>query len=40
MKTIEQLASILKLANIRDNYQSISEAMDNNSGYEDFLKLV
>lgn len=30
MKTIEQLASILKLANIRDNYQSIiSEAMDN-----------
>lgn len=41
MKTIEQLASKLKLANIRDNYQSIiSEAMDNNSSYEDFLKLV
>ena len=41
MKTIEQLASILKLANIRDNYQSIiSEAMDNNASYEDFLKLV
>ena len=41
MKTIEQLASKLKLANIRDNYQSIiSEAMDNNASYEDFLKLV
>ena len=41
MKTIEQLASILKLANIRDNFKSIiSEAMDNNASYEDFLKLV
>lgn len=41
MNEIENLAFKLKLSHIRNNYQaSISEAMDKNASYEDFLKII
>lgn len=41
MKTIEKMAQRLKLSYIKNAYQeAISEAMDKNLSYEDFLKLI
>ena len=41
MNDIEKLAFKLKLSNTKANYKLlISEAMDRQSSYEDFLKLV
>ena len=41
MNEIEKMAHILKLSYIRSSYkESISQAMDKQSSYEDFLKLI
>ncbi len=41
MNEIEQLAHKLKLSHIKNDYKiSISEAMDKNASYEDFLKII
>ena len=41
MNEIEKMAHILKLSYIKSSYkESISQAMDKQSSYEDFLKLI
>ena len=41
MNEIEQLAHKLKLSHIKNDYKiSISEAMDKNASYEEFLKII
>ncbi|MFA7612467.1 MAG: IS21-like element helper ATPase IstB [Acholeplasmatales bacterium] len=41
MNEIEKMAHKLKLSHIKNNYSaSISEAMDKNASYEDFLKII
>lgn len=41
MNEIEQLAYKLKLSHIKNDYKiSISEAMDKNASYEEFLKII
>ena len=41
MNEIEKMAHKLKLSHIKNNYSaSISEAMDKNASYEEFLKII
>jgi len=41
MNEIEKMAHLLKLSHVKSSYkEAINEAMDNNSSYEDFLKII